>query len=68
MYLKLKHREEGCTTSLTGFVGLNLVLGLQIVQSQAGISGHVILESGAKCMVMGAIRSTPTPVMSSSLI
>jgi hypothetical protein len=63
MYLKLNHREEGCTTSLTGCVGLNLVLRLQMLQSQAGISGHVMLGAGEMCLVPWGIRSIPTAAM-----
>jgi hypothetical protein len=58
MYMKLKHREEGCTTSLTGCVGQKLVLRLHIVQSH-GMSGHVVLGAGVMCIVRGGYQIDP---------
>jgi hypothetical protein len=62
MHLKLKHREEGCTTSLTGCVAVNLELRLQTVRSHAGMSGHVILGRGSMCMVSEIIASSATEI------
>jgi hypothetical protein len=52
-------RDDWCKASLTGCVGLNLVLRLHIVLAHAGMSGHVLLGAGKMHMMTGAIRSTP---------
>jgi hypothetical protein len=63
MHLILKHREEGCRTSLTGCIGPVLVLWMKIVQSHVDMSGHVILGAGTMYMATGAIRSTLVAAM-----